>query len=225
MEIRQIVIKAIIVFIVMLEYLSSPIRWCESKLGQMFLYSPYIVEFWNSITSLVFCFFALIGYFKYKKYCTDNIPWLLFFSIGITSFLFHSTMSFTGQFLDEFSIILLLTYCLKIYYNLGSILYFILTTMLSLISWYYPSMSPPILLVSGLSLIITTYFRKKSKELLSLWKVSIYIGILAIMTWLFDFICITNTHMYWHIIVSMSVYLLIVFVLKSTNKITNIELY
>ena len=97
--------------------------------------------------------------------------------------------------------------------------------MLSLISWYYPSMSPPILLVSGLSLILTTYFRKKSKELLSLWKVSIYIGILAIMTWLFDFICITNTHMYWHIIVSMSVYLLIVFVLKSTNKITNIELY
>jgi len=206
----------------MFEYLSSPIRWCESVQG-IFLYSPYIVEYWNSITSLVFCFFAIYGYVSYKNYNKDNIPWFLFFMIGITSFLFHSTMSFTGQFLDELSIILLLTYCLKIYYNLNSYLYILLTCILSSISWFYPSMSPPMLLISGLSLILTTYFSEKSPQLLLLWNTSFYIGMFAITMWLLDFLCFTNTHMYWHIFVALSVYLLLVFVLKSTNKIDHLN--
>ena len=203
----------------MLDYLSSPIRWCESKLGQMYLYSPYIVEFWNSITSLVFCLFAIFGYLQYKNKNKDNIPWVLFFSIGITSFLFHSTMSFIGQFLDEFSIVLLLTYCLKLYYKLNNFIYLILTTSLSLVCWHYPSMSPIFLLISGLTLILSTYFCKKTPELQTLWNKSIGIGVISIGTWLFDFVCIVNTHMYWHIIVALSVYNLILFVLKSTNKI------
>jgi len=203
----------------MLDYLSSPIRWCESIQGKIFTYSPYIVEFWNSITSLIFCFFAIYGYIKYKNQNKDNLPWLLCFSIGITSFLFHSTMSFTGQFLDELSIILLLTYCLKIYYDLNKILYLIVTVILSGVSWYYPNLSPIFLLISGLSLILTTYFSEKPGKLNDIWYKSLYSGIFSIGLWLFDFLCYFNTHMYWHIFVSISTYLLIVFVLKSTCKI------
>ena len=86
----------------MFKYLSSPMNWCEPK----FLYSIYIAEFWNSITSLVFCLIGIYGYYIHKDLGLNNTPWFLLIMIGLTSFLFHLTLSFIGQFMDEFSIIL-----------------------------------------------------------------------------------------------------------------------
>ena len=86
-----------------IEYQSSPMSWCESK----FVYSNYIIEFWNSLTSLLFVFLSYQGY----KLSKNKFIWCLYSLIGFTSCLFHSTLSFIGQFLDELSIII------YIYYN------------------------------------------------------------------------------------------------------------
>ena len=117
----------------MFEYLSSPMRWCESK----FVYSIYIAEFWNSITSLVFCLMGIYGYYSHKELGVNNAPWILLIMIGLTSFLFHFTLSFIGQFLDELSIILLVSYCIKELYKLGDLSYYTSVSVLSLISWFF----------------------------------------------------------------------------------------
>ena len=202
----------------MFDYFSSPMRWCETRMGNEFIYSPYIVEFWNSITSLIFCFLAIYGLIMHRTTGLDNIPWLYLFSIGATSTLFHSTLSFIGQFLDELSIILLITYCLKFYYNISYGLYTLLSISLAGISWFYPHISPPILLVSGFFLILSTYLRVGNDESDYIWYSSMKIGIVGILTWLLDFVCFMNTHMWWHIIISFSAYYMLIFVLKQSSN-------
>ena len=44
------------------------------------------------------------------------------------------------------------------------------------------------------------------------------IGILGIISWLIDFICIINTHMLWHILMSISSYYMILFVVKDNKN-------
>ena len=149
-------------------------RWCESIQGNIYSYSEYIVEFWNSITSLVFCFLAIYGYITHKKFQSDKIPWFLLFMIGVTSAWFHATLSFMGQFCDELSIILLITYCLRIYIGVNKILYYIITIFLTLVSWFYPQFSPPILLVVGFFLILTTYMFIEKGDSEYIWKYSRY---------------------------------------------------
>ena len=83
----------------MFDYFSSPMRWCETRIGDVFIYSSYIIEFWNSVTSLFFCLFGIYGYYMHCNMNLDNIPWLYLFAIGATSTLFHATLSFIGQFL------------------------------------------------------------------------------------------------------------------------------
>ena len=87
-------------------YLSSTIDWCESN----FKLSTYICEYFNSFSSLSFCF---IAYYHIKKYnClvkSNRLLWnLLFinnFLLGLSSFLFHATLSEFGQCLDELFIL------------------------------------------------------------------------------------------------------------------------
>jgi len=202
----------------MFEYFSSPMIWCETKLGQAFMYSPYIVEFWNSITSLLFCFFAILGYINHRHLNLDNIPWMYLFMIGITSTLFHSTLSFIGQFLDELFIILLITYCLRIFFKINIFIYIIISLFLSGISWFYPSLSPPILMFFGFFLVLSTYLKLSNSIEDQIWYKSIYIGILSVFTWILDFLCIFNTHMYWHIFICISAYYMILFILKDSNQ-------
>ena len=202
----------------MFEYMSSPMRWCETIQGNAFLYSEHIVEFWNTLTSFIFCILAIYGYINNRH--LDVIPWIYLFSIGITSAWFHATLSFMGQFCDELSIILLIAYCLKIFYNIKSILYNYLTILVVLISWIYPNVSPPILLCIGLTLITTTYFSiKNDKSLILLWMDSMKIGIVGVICWLFDFICYFNTHTLWHVFISIAAYYMILLALPTNTSL------
>jgi alkaline ceramidase len=202
----------------MFDYFSSPMRWCETRMGDIFIYSSYIIEFWNSITSLFFCLSGIYGYYMHYNMKLDNVPWFYLFSIGITSAIFHATLSFIGQFLDELSIILLITYCLRVYYKINYSIYIFISFILSCISWFHPSVSPPILLVCGFFLILSTYQSVNNNEVDYLWYASMKIGILGIITWLVDFICIINTHMLWHILMSISSYYIILFVIKENKR-------
>ena len=207
----------------MFTYFSSPMRWCETRIGDIFIYSYYIVEFWNSITSLFFCLFGMYGYYMHRNMKLDKIPWLYLILIGLTSAFFHATLSLIGQFLDELCIILLITYCLQVYYNINFSLYVCLVCILSGISWFYPSVSPPILLVFGFILILSTCHSLDNEDSNYLWFNSIKIGILGVITWLFDFICIINTHMLWHILISISSYQMILFIIKENKNELQIE--
>lgn len=195
----------------MFEYLSSPMRWCEEK----FVYSEYIAEFWNSISSLFFCVVALYGLKQQEhKIGISRIPWYILFFIGLASFWFHFTLSFAGQFADEFGIIILVTYCIKEMYNLNSILYFFITFVLSLISWFFPFASPFIFMISGVSLVLSTYKSIKDENSRMLWNYFIKTGLFSVFLWIFDFVCYINTHCYWHIFVGLTSYLMILYIIK-----------
>tara|TARA_B100000161_G_C33541055_1_gene410678 strand:- start:1121 stop:1729 length:609 start_codon:yes stop_codon:yes gene_type:complete len=194
-------------------------RWCEPK----FLYSIYIAEFWNSITSLIFCLIGAYGYYNHRNLGISNTPWYLLALIGMTSFLFHLTLSFVGQFLDELSIILLVSYCLKELYDLNDLIYYFILTILSLVSWFFPFASPFIFITSGTCLALSTYVSIKNNEARKLWNYCINTGLFSVLLWGIDFICYINTHMYWHIVVSFSAYLMILYVInnKKNYKISN----
>tara|TARA_B100000524_G_scaffold306285_1_gene181556 strand:+ start:1042 stop:1707 length:666 start_codon:yes stop_codon:yes gene_type:complete len=202
----------------MFDYFSSPIVWCETKLGYQFYYSPYIVEFWNSVSSLTFCLLALYGYYSHKNINLDYIPWIYLFLIGVTSTWFHATLSFLGKFFDELFIILLITYCLRIFFKINIFMYLVTSIFLSTISWFYPSFSPIILMFFGFFLILSTYLRVTDKKRDLIWYNSIKIGIFSVFTWIFDFLCFFNTHMFWHIFIGLSAYNMILFVLRESNK-------
>jgi hypothetical protein len=203
----------------MFDYLSSPIRWCESINGNIYLYSNLIVEFWNSITSIIFCFFAIFGWIAHRNLKLDYVPWIYLFLIGVTSTWFHSTLSFMGQFCDELSIILLISYCLRVFYNINILLYYLITIFVILISWWYPSVSPPVLMVIGLTLISLTYFYISDSDSKYLWRHGMYIGLFSILTWIFDFVCLFNTHMYWHVFVSIAAYYMILLIIKPRHSV------
>ena len=152
-------------------YHSSPMNWCEDK----YTHSEYIVEYWNSLSSLCFTLFALLGYFIHRNYKTYNkdfnmvLQWFLFGLIGLTSFWFHSTLSFAGQFADEFSIIIYLVYTLKQLYRLSNLLFIFTIFIMSLISWFMPFVSPFFLLISGTILVCTTKIGVATNNEKQLW--------------------------------------------------------
>ena len=109
-----------------MKYLTSEIDWCENN----FIFCDYIAEFWNTITSFFFIFYGLYGIYKIPiKKKEIYIFYLNNIFIGVTSVLFHGTLSIEGQILDELSIIL--------YKVIGIIYlekYYISNPLLSLIS-------------------------------------------------------------------------------------------
>lgn len=198
----------------MFEYLSSPMRWCESK----FLYSIYIAEFWNSLSSIIISLYGFYGLYVHNDVNdVDKIPWKILIFIGLSSFWFHSTLSFLGQFFDELGIILLVTYCIKNIYKLTNFNYWLIITLLSLVSWFIPSSSPFIFIISGTLLTLLTYYKIKDNSE-ELWFRCIKFGLISVFLWILDFICITNTHTYWHITIGYTAYLMIIYVQNENNK-------
>ena len=76
--------------------------WCE----QNYIWSSYIAEMWNTISSLSYIFLGLYGLSKYNKLkWYNNINYISLIFVGIGSTIFHSTLSRFGQILDELSIV------------------------------------------------------------------------------------------------------------------------
>jgi hypothetical protein len=202
-----------------MEYQSSPIKWCEA----LYQHSDYIAEFWNTLSSMSFTIISFYGYYKHKDYNfskknISNKLWFLFGIIGPTSMIFHTTLSFFGQFIDEVSILIFLFYCMKIIYKLSNVTYIIYTISTILITYFLPFISPFILITLGYFLTNST------KDILSycndskhLWNRGYAYGIFSIFLWIFDWICIINTHSWWHIFISISVYHFILVMIKELS--------
>jgi len=79
---------------------TSAVDWCEPN----YTYSFYIAEFFNTITSLPAALFALRGLYLTYKYGYDTrffVINMMVGMVGIGSALFHGTLLYTGQILDE----------------------------------------------------------------------------------------------------------------------------
>jgi hypothetical protein len=201
-----------------MEYLTSPMKWCEP----LYQYSEYIAEFWNSFSSLFFTMVSILTYYdmKNRKLTFYNnkivINLLTLFSlIGPTSFLFHCTLNFYAQFLDELSVLLFLLYCTKNVHKIRNLNYIIYNILLFSISWFYPYLSP-FFHISIAYFLITYSIKKLKKETISyeIWCKGINYGLFSVLLWILDFVCIINTHLWWHIFVSFSGYHFILVIIK-----------
>ena len=101
----------------MLVIMFSPasIDWCEKN----YKYSPYIAEFWNTITGASLCLSSLIYYLvyinnktEYNKYIYNANFWL--FIVGVGTILFHGSLLYIFQLLDEIPMLLIAIQYLKL---------------------------------------------------------------------------------------------------------------
>ena len=96
--------------VTVLLFKNSTINWCEND----YYYSEYIAEFYNSLTGIFLCLSPLLFYYNYRKdeklymcifYFTHSLS--LLFIVGIGTILFHSTLLYIFQLLDEIPMLLL----------------------------------------------------------------------------------------------------------------------
>jgi len=79
---------------------TSTIDWCE----QNYVYTHYIAEFWNTLSSLSISFWSLIGIVLLLR---NNFEWrfllihIITIIVGVGSALFHGTLLISGQMWDE----------------------------------------------------------------------------------------------------------------------------
>jgi len=197
----------------MIKYLTSEIDWCEDN----FVYCDKIAELWNSLTSGFFILFGLYGLYKMP---IKNKYVYFFYSnnifIGLTSILFHTTLSIEGQILDEFSIL---------FYILNGVIYLekfhkthIKTTVLSIISvpflvYIYPIMNRFFLFMTAPYVLYlakknTNYLKEIDKDIYKLICNSRLSFGISFICWIVDIICFLpiGSHFIWHILIAYSCY-------------------
>ena len=75
---------------------SGEFNWCEPD----YVYTPLVTELWNSVTSLSFLVGPVLGWGRAK--CWEvRLNLLLVAAIGLGSVVFHATLQYEGQLLDE----------------------------------------------------------------------------------------------------------------------------
>lgn len=86
--------------------MSADFDWCERNHH----YSPYIAEPFNTITSLTYCVVAIFTYFYHNNHSETRmlVLYLTLFLIGVGSTLFHATLQYEMQLLDELPMLYLI---------------------------------------------------------------------------------------------------------------------
>ena len=84
---------------------NSSINWCERD----YVKSRFIAEFWNTLTGICLCISSIVCY---KSNIKKNVyvlyySNLLLFIVGIGTILFHSTLIYIWQLLDEIPMMLI----------------------------------------------------------------------------------------------------------------------
>lgn len=88
--------------------MNSTIDWCEPN----YAVTPYVAEFWNSISSLWMVFLGLYGAYKHKNLfnvipCQIYSMFFLLTLVGVGSAVFHAHLTFGTQLLDELPMLLM----------------------------------------------------------------------------------------------------------------------
>ena len=203
-----------------LNYESSSIDWCEEN----YFVSNMICEFNNSWSSLLYIVFALFTLFNYSKFISNSFIYLIILSsilVGITSLIFHSTLSIGGQIMDESSIIMfIVTSDITLNCNYCLSLIFCIMLILSLLIPHYCRF---ILLGLGFFIIYNTVQNVKTNyyELWPHFIITLTIFTIAIIFWIVDMLfcdyLLFATHFIWHIFTSIALHNLIILAIKINN--------
>lgn len=198
-----------------MNYESSDIDWCEDN----YTHSPYIVEFYNTISNIPFILFYAIGLRSFRYMSCQDYDYFLYgclFFTGISSFYFHATLSLYSQLLDEFSIIFLLCNTLLMLYkdtfSKKCIKGYTITH--SIVMCYYPWINIPVLFFIGfyLWLILRKRFNKYTEpSFRKYWRCAQFFFVCSVICWLLDkFLCNIvkkyNLHACWHILSAICAY-------------------
>ncbi|GAB5359638.1 hypothetical protein AAMO2058_000560400 [Amorphochlora amoebiformis] len=84
--------------------ITATIDWCERN----YVFSSYIAEFWNTISNFAIIALAWYGLVQARKYRLEMrfvMCYLSLMIVGIGSTIFHCTLSYAGQMLDELPMI------------------------------------------------------------------------------------------------------------------------
>lgn len=111
----------------------SSINWCELD----YVYSEYIAEYWNTWTGLFLCassIYALIKNFGHKTLYYSNF---LLFMVGIGTMMFHGTLIYIWQLLDEIPMMLIVIEYYRILANEIFITHYIRIKVIDYYILYY----------------------------------------------------------------------------------------
>ena len=89
---------------IFLHMFKSTVDWCETN----YAVTPLIAEFWNSLSGFALIISSIMFYktnYQYREYF--NIITLLLICTGIGTIMFHSTLQYQFQLLDELPMLIL----------------------------------------------------------------------------------------------------------------------
>ena len=138
-----------------LQMFKSTVDWCEKN----YAVTPLIAEFWNSLSGVALIISSIMFYkinYKYKEYF--NSITLLLTCTGIGTIMFHSTLSYHFQLLDELPMLILSNEYLILLLSLQ-------TSILSINSHEYFNFICNNLLKT-IPIIVSSYFIKKSFQII-----------------------------------------------------------
>ena len=197
----------------MIEYESSSIDWCESNYKVIYC----VAEIMNTLSGFIFILLSIIQYYSIEKFINKNFELsliILNFIIGIGTIIFHSTLNFFGQYVDELGILLLI--CLFTYYFSEN--YYVL--ILGFLSLLVPHYNRFFLMFYSFYCSYYIFTNKKgliTNEEKKIVKNSGYMMSLSLIFWLIDiFLCnylIISLHWIWHILSSIVLHNLITIII------------
>jgi hypothetical protein len=82
---------------------ASSLNWCELD----YFKSDYIAEYWNTLTGIFLCASSIYAYFKNNGDTTLYYSNALLFVVGIGTMMFHGTLIYIWQLLDEIPMMLI----------------------------------------------------------------------------------------------------------------------
>jgi hypothetical protein len=112
----------------------SSVNWCEHD----FAVSPYIAEFWNTVSGFSIFISAICWYwhmYPLHKCLTNIFKWLVVVSVGTS--LFHATLLYKYQILDELPMLVIAMEYVNILTTLDTITKTITPTQLHIVRTIY----------------------------------------------------------------------------------------
>lgn len=211
------------------QYESSELKWCEFE----YTHSSYIVEFWNALTSLSLFLVGLYGLYSSSKFAKKFYVLLMF--IGLSSFYFHTTLSFAGQLLDELGITFMMLMANYTVYIDDVVGLWIITTfgiLQLLIQFTHSEYNSFVLFLYAVLFVNKFWLALTSRDRKTRWYAHITIGLffMSVVCWICDFyICgkdtLFNFHGIWHVLIALTTYFTIETCLLLTKKAPTLSHY
>jgi len=111
----------------------SSINWCELD----YVNSEFIAEYWNTLTGLFLCASSIYASIKNNGYKSLYYSNILLFFVGIGTMMFHGTLIYIWQLLDEIPMMLIVIEYYRILTNDIFLTHFVRLKIIDYYTLYY----------------------------------------------------------------------------------------